>query len=100
MIRVWDAYGKLLHSLPGHTDWIWCLGVIPLEQAPGLPGAGQTKFDIISGGLDTMLRLWDITLGKCEAVMAGHKGRIRCLEVLINFGRFAGIISGDDKGSS
>jgi WD40 repeat protein len=60
-VKVWDARtGKLVATLKGHTNWVWCLTWTP---------DGKT---LISGSVDHSIRTWNTSNWKQIAVLKGH----------------------------
>jgi WD40 repeat protein len=69
-IWIWDlATGSLIHTLAGHTDWIWAIAC---------SADGRTLF---SAGEDRTIRVWDLTTGVCRTVISGHQQRIWTLSL-------------------
>ncbi|XP_055632126.1 protein Notchless [Toxorhynchites rutilus septentrionalis] len=66
-IRVWcPNSGKLLgRPLVGHKKWISCLSWEPYHKNP------ECRF-LASAGNDHDVRIWDVVLGTCIKVIAGH----------------------------
>lgn len=74
--------GKLRHRLTGHTNWIRSLRLV-----------GDT---IITGSDDWTARVWSVSQGSCDAVLACHAGSITCVEhSAVN----SGIITGSADGT-
>ncbi|KAK9426931.1 WD40-repeat-containing domain protein [Lipomyces doorenjongii] len=68
-INVYDTLTTNLHAtLRGHRGGVWALGFI-----------GKT---LVSGSIDSTVRVWDIERGKCIHVFSGHTSSIRCLRIL------------------
>ncbi|RNF27177.1 serine/threonine protein kinase [Trypanosoma conorhini] len=69
-------------SWPGHNDALSCMAVV-----------GEDSQNIITGGYDNQIRVWDIKLGKTIRLLTGHQNHIKCLrliaggELLLSFGR-------------
>lgn len=66
-IRVFDEDGRFLMNLAGHETGVWAMVVVGEDQ-------------LVSGGCDRDMRLWDLTTGKCEQVLRGHTSTVRCIQ--------------------
>ncbi|XP_072978295.1 DENN domain and WD repeat-containing protein SCD1 [Typha angustifolia] len=65
--NVWDIRaGRQMQKLQGHTKWIRSLRM-----------TGDT---ILTGSDDWTARMWSISRGTCDAVLACHSGPILCVE--------------------
>ncbi|CAM8977111.1 unnamed protein product [Rhodiola kirilowii] len=65
--NVWDIRaGRQMHKLLGHTRWIRSMRM-----------AGDT---IITGSDDWTARIWSVSRGSCDAVLACHAGPILAVE--------------------
>eukprot|EP01018_Ginkgo_biloba_P036033 Gb_36258 [translate_table: standard] len=65
--NVWDIRaGRQMHKLLGHTKWIRSLRMV-----------GDT---IVTGSDDWTARVWSVSRGTCDAVLACHAGPITCVE--------------------
>ncbi|KAJ1376182.1 WD40/YVTN repeat-like-containing domain superfamily, partial [Sesbania bispinosa] len=65
--NIWDIRAsKQMHKLSGHTQWIRSLRVV-----------GDT---VITGSDDWTARIWSVSRGTCDAVLACHAGPILCVE--------------------
>ncbi|KAF9592710.1 hypothetical protein IFM89_016942 [Coptis chinensis] len=65
--NIWDIRaGKQMHKLLGHTKWIRSIRMI-----------GDT---IVTGSDDWTARMWSVSRGTCDAVLACHAGPILCVE--------------------
>ncbi len=51
-VRIWDAAGKLLHTLTGHQSSVFSVDFAPDGQS------------LVTGGEDRTLRLWDMAAGR------------------------------------
>lgn len=66
-IYVFARDGRFLRTLEGHESGVWTLDV---------------DDDVLcSGGCDKVLRVWDLTTGRCTHIMRGHSSTIRCTEI-------------------
>ena len=66
--RVWDARTKAcVHVLSGHTNT-----VCAIQSQSADP-------QVITGSVDTHVRLWDLAAGKATAVLTHHKKSVRAL---------------------
>uniref|UniRef100_A0A7C9F2R3 UDENN domain-containing protein n=1 Tax=Opuntia streptacantha TaxID=393608 RepID=A0A7C9F2R3_OPUST len=64
---LWDIRaGRQMHKLTGHTKWIRSIRM-----------DGDT---IITGSDDWTARMWSISRGTCDAVLACHAGPVQCVE--------------------
>ncbi|XP_059661642.1 DENN domain and WD repeat-containing protein SCD1 [Cornus florida] len=80
--NIWDIRaGKQMHKLLGHTKWIRSIRMV-----------GDT---LISGSDDWTARVWSISRGTCDAVLACHAGPILSVEYSISD---KGIITGSTDG--
>ncbi|KAJ7973907.1 DENN domain and WD repeat-containing protein SCD1 [Quillaja saponaria] len=65
--NIWDIHaGRQMHKLLGHTQWIRSIRM-----------AGDI---VITGSDDWTARMWSISRGTCDAVLACHAGPILSLE--------------------
>lgn len=65
--NIWDIRaGRQMHKLLGHTKWIRSMRMV-----------GDA---IITGSDDWTARLWSVSRGTCDAVLACHAGPITCVE--------------------
>lgn len=65
-IRVWNlTTGKLLQTLFGHLEGIWCISFDSLR--------------IVSGAHDELVKIWDAETGKCMHTLEGHAGAVNCV---------------------
>ncbi|KAK1665267.1 hypothetical protein QYE76_053426 [Lolium multiflorum] len=82
MAHVWDIRSsKQMFKLQGHTKWIRSMRM-----------TGET---IITGSDDWTARVWSLTRGTCDAVLACHAGPILCVEYSPSD---KGIITGSSDG--
>uniref|UniRef100_A0A336LR52 CSON011310 protein n=1 Tax=Culicoides sonorensis TaxID=179676 RepID=A0A336LR52_CULSO len=74
-IRIWAAEdGTLLGKpLQGHKKWITALSWEPYHSNPDCRM-------IVSSGHDGDVRIWDIVIGRCTKVLAGHTGPVTCVK--------------------
>ncbi|XP_031479261.1 DENN domain and WD repeat-containing protein SCD1 isoform X2 [Nymphaea colorata] len=80
--NVWDIRaGRQMHKLVGHTKWIRSLRMV-----------GDT---VITGSDDWTARMWSVSRGTCDAVLACHAGPILCVEYTPSD---KGIITGSTDG--
>ncbi|KAF5730372.1 putative F-box and wd40 domain protein [Tripterygium wilfordii] len=64
---IWDIRaGRQMHKLLGHTKWIRSIRMV-----------GET---IVTGSDDWTARVWSVSRGTCDAVLACHAGPIPCVE--------------------
>ncbi|KAK7251597.1 hypothetical protein RIF29_34931 [Crotalaria pallida] len=65
--NIWDIRaGKQMHKLSGHTQWIRSIRMV-----------GDT---LVTGSDDWTARIWSVSRGTCDAVLACHAGPILCVE--------------------
>ncbi|XP_028801117.1 DENN domain and WD repeat-containing protein SCD1-like isoform X1 [Neltuma alba] len=65
--NIWDIRaGRQMHKLLGHTQWIRSIRM-----------SGDT---LITGSDDWTARIWSVSRGTCDAVLACHAGPILCVE--------------------
>ena len=66
--QIWDIRTKNgIHVLTGHTNTV--ASVVAQAATP----------QVISGGMDSTIRLWDLAAGKTMSVLTNHKKSIRSL---------------------
>ena len=63
----WHAPWKLMRVISGHTGWVRCLAMDPLN-----------KF-FVSGSNDRTIKFWDLVEGKLIITLTGHIGHVRGL---------------------
>ncbi|KAK9668772.1 hypothetical protein RND81_13G085700 [Saponaria officinalis] len=79
---LWDIRaGRQMHKLLGHTKWIRSIRMV-----------GDT---LITGSDDWTARMWSVSRGTCDAVLACHAGPVQCVEYSI---LEKGIITGSTDG--
>ncbi|GMH14090.1 hypothetical protein Nepgr_015931 [Nepenthes gracilis] len=67
LANIWDIRaGKQMHKLSGHTKWIRSIRMV-----------GDT---VITGSDDWTARMWSVSRGTCDAVLACHAGPVQCVE--------------------
>jgi len=83
-VRVLNMNKDLIWELNGHTEAVYCV-CITLDN----------KY-IISGSLDTTVRIWDIESGHCKRILQGHTRSVSvvCVSACNRF-----IISGSEDGT-
>ncbi|OAY59212.1 DENN domain and WD repeat-containing protein SCD1 isoform X1 [Manihot esculenta] len=65
--NIWDIRaGRQMHKLLGHTKWIRSIRMV-----------GDT---LVTGSDDWTARVWSVSRGTCDAVLACHAGPILCVE--------------------
>ncbi|XVF50627.1 hypothetical protein PTKIN_Ptkin04bG0116900 [Pterospermum kingtungense] len=65
--NIWDIRaGRQMHKLLGHTKWIRSIRMV-----------GDT---VITGSDDWTARVWTVSRGTCDAVLACHAGPLLCVE--------------------
>ncbi|KDP20097.1 hypothetical protein JCGZ_05866 [Jatropha curcas] len=80
--NIWDIRaGRQMHKLLGHTKWIRSIRMV-----------GDT---LVTGSDDWTARMWSVSRGTCDAVLACHAGPILCVEYSISD---RGIITGSTDG--
>ncbi|KAJ6418477.1 hypothetical protein OIU84_001771 [Salix udensis] len=80
--NIWDIRaGRQMHKLLGHTKWIRSIRMV-----------GDT---LITGSDDWTARVWSVSRGTCDAVLACHAGPILCVEYSMSD---RGIITGSTDG--
>lgn len=65
--RVSPASWRMSKVLVGHQGWVWALAVDP----------SNTWF--VSGGFDTVIKVWDLSTGALKLNLTGHKESVRGL---------------------
>lgn len=70
-LKIWDPEnGKQIgRTMSGHKKWINCLSWEPYHLNPECRR-------LASAGHDNDVRIWDVVLGSCVKVLAGHTGAI------------------------
>ncbi|KAF2325536.1 hypothetical protein GH714_029985 [Hevea brasiliensis] len=80
--NIWDIRaGRQMHKLLGHTKWIRSIRMV-----------GDT---LVTGSDDWTARVWSVSRGTCDAVLACHAGPILCVECSM---LDRGIITGSTDG--
>ncbi|XP_065860701.1 DENN domain and WD repeat-containing protein SCD1 [Euphorbia lathyris] len=80
--NIWDIRaGKQMHKLLGHTKWIRSIRMV-----------GDS---LLTGSDDWTARVWSVSRGTCDAVLACHAGPILCVECSTSD---RGIITGSTDG--
>ncbi|KAK3006749.1 hypothetical protein RJ639_015520 [Escallonia herrerae] len=80
--NIWDIRaGRQMHKLLGHTKWIRSIRMV-----------GDT---VITGSDDWTARMWSVSHGTCDAVLACHGGPVLCVEYSMSD---KGIITGSSDG--
>ncbi len=69
LIRGWNALGRCVITLVGHEKSVYCVSHLPDAR-------------IITGGLDTTARIFNLRTGKCEAVLKGHMDAVLAVKGL------------------
>ncbi|XP_048228182.1 DENN domain and WD repeat-containing protein SCD1 isoform X2 [Ricinus communis] len=65
--NIWDIRaGRQMHKLLGHTKWIRSIRMV-----------GDT---LVTGSDDWTARVWSVSRGTCDAVLACHAGAILCVD--------------------
>ncbi|XP_057519264.1 DENN domain and WD repeat-containing protein SCD1-like [Amaranthus tricolor] len=83
VVHIWDIRGgKHIHKLIGHTKWVRSIRMV-----------GDI---VITGSDDWTARVWSVSRGACDAVLASHGGSVLSVEYSALDG---GIITGSDDGS-
>ncbi|PSB56203.1 NB-ARC domain-containing protein [Chamaesiphon polymorphus] len=87
-VRLWDVQsGQCLNVLQGHKSGVWAIdfALIDLTDPLGEPNCASEQFPdrspakliLASGGLDAVLRLWDVDRGVCLRTLSGHTSWVR-----------------------
>ncbi|KAH6799148.1 stomatal cytokinesis defective / SCD1 protein [Perilla frutescens var. frutescens] len=80
--NIWDIRaGRQMHELIGHSKWIRSIKMV-----------GDT---VITGSDDWTARVWSVSHGTCDAVLACHDGPVLCVEYSV---ADKGIITGSSDG--
>ncbi|KAG6413747.1 hypothetical protein SASPL_126461 [Salvia splendens] len=80
--NIWDIRaGRQMHKLLGHSKWIRSIRMV-----------GET---VITGSDDWTARVWSVSQGTCDAVLACHDGPVLCVEYSTTD---RGIITGSNDG--
>ncbi|MBD2459772.1 PQQ-binding-like beta-propeller repeat protein [Oscillatoria sp. FACHB-1407] len=79
-LRLWDvSTGQTLRTLQGYTSQIYTVAIAPTQpalQSHESPKTDLNSLVIASGGVDKMVRLWDIQKGQPSKTLQGHTGWI------------------------
>ncbi|KAL3824778.1 hypothetical protein ACJIZ3_020807 [Penstemon smallii] len=82
VVNIWDIRaGRQMHKLLGHSKWIRSIRMV-----------GDT---VITGSDDWTARMWSVSQGTCDAVLACHDGPVLCVEYSM---ADRGIITGSNDG--
>ncbi len=67
-IKIWNVdTGKCLHTLLGHTNWVFCLALIGVKM-------------LASGSEDGSIRVWSLEIQKCKHTLeTENKSPVLCL---------------------
>jgi len=73
-LKIWNVKGECVYTLDrdGHTDWVSCVRFSPSTTAPPL---------IVSGGWDSLVKVWSLSDYKCQYTLRGHKGYVSSVTV-------------------
>ncbi|KAH7821506.1 putative notchless protein [Monocercomonoides exilis] len=71
-VRIWDRDGKQTKLFHGHSKWINGLSWEPFHLNP------QCQL-IVSASKDTTAKIWNVSNGRCEATLSGHKQSVSCI---------------------
>ncbi|MBL1174615.1 protein kinase domain-containing protein [Pantanalinema sp. GBBB05] len=58
---------RCLHTLAGHSRWVMAVAISPNGQL------------VASGGLDDVIKLWNLTTGELITTLTGHTKAVNCL---------------------
>ncbi|KAK6127713.1 hypothetical protein DH2020_038553 [Rehmannia glutinosa] len=82
VVNIWDIRaGRQMHKLLGHSKWIRSIRMV-----------GDT---VITGSDDWTARMWSVSQGTCDAVLACHDGPVLSVEYSL---ADKGIITGSNDG--
>ncbi len=56
-----------LHTLSGHTSEVWSVAFAPGDKV------------LASGGVDQVIKIWDVQAGKEQHQLSGHEAEVRCV---------------------
>ncbi|XP_075503526.1 DENN domain and WD repeat-containing protein SCD1 isoform X1 [Primulina tabacum] len=80
--NIWDIRaGKQMHKFLGHSKWIRSIRMV-----------GDT---VLTGSDDWTARMWSLSQGTCDAVLACHDGPVLCVEYSVSD---KGIVTGSNDG--
>ncbi len=65
----WHAPWKLMRVISGHTGWVRCLAIDPMNRF------------FVSGSNDRTIKFWDLVEGTLKVTLTGHIGHVRALEI-------------------
>lgn len=73
IIRVWNVIGECMHELVAdcHEDWVSSICFSPSLETSTL----------VSGGWDGVVKIWDLSSGKCRHTLRGHNGYVNSVTV-------------------
>ncbi|KAG7221916.1 hypothetical protein INR49_016942 [Caranx melampygus] len=87
MVKVWDPETETcLHTLQGHTNRVYSLQVSSFRDEKDRQTV-RTTFDgihVVSGSLDTSIRVWDVETGNCIHTLTGHQSLTSGMELKDN----------------
>lgn len=66
----WHAPWKLIRVINGHTGWVRCVSVDPVDNEW-----------FATGSNDTTIKIWDLASGKLKLTLAGHIMTVRDLAI-------------------
>lgn len=91
MVKVWNAERQeCLHTLQGHTNRVYSLQVrftSNLKFKKNLTQFSILQFDgvhVVSGSLDTSIRVWDAETGALKHTLMGHQSLTSGMELKNN----------------
>ncbi|MGK0388944.1 MAG: WD40 repeat protein [Maribacter sp.] len=86
-VGVWDyENGRLLHHLKGHDDWVYSLAIHP------------TKPLVITGSLNSSLKIWNLETGECVKDLVGGGPLIYVMGMTVGGGNSSG--KGNEKATA
>lgn len=78
-VKLWEVrHGTCCQTLRGHQDWVRSLAFLPSSD---LAQNRIPSWQLVSGGIDGCIKLWDTATGNCLQTFIGHTGDIRSLAV-------------------
>lgn len=93
MVKIWHPERQeCLHTLQGHTNRVYSLQVQSTNQAKNPVQPNQFEFlflqfdglHVVSGSLDTSIRVWDVETGNCKHTLMGHQSLTSGMELRQN----------------
>ncbi|MEO0374983.1 MAG: NB-ARC domain-containing protein, partial [Cyanobacteria bacterium P01_A01_bin.17] len=80
IVRIWDVHsGQCLKTFTGHTHAVRSVAFRSNSQgldAQELDGQGLDGQELVSGGGDQTIKIWNVQTGRCLKTLSGHRNWI------------------------